>query len=112
MTLYNSWTFVGRATGDPKQRDENASFCVALNSKDRTGAETTMFVDVICFRFTASKVLRDLRKGALCLVTGSLKTTEFMSGGEKRTGLNVAASTVVLLSQPPARVAMPDFGDL
>ena len=105
--MYNKVILIGNLTKDPELRytaqgTAVASFRLAINSKFKSGEEMkeeTLFIDVTVWGKQGETVSQYLSKGSQCLVEGRLNENSWESDGQKRTKMEVVASTVRFLGK-------------
>lgn len=123
MNGINKVELLGNITADPKcgktaAGKSYAQFTVAINEdyrdKDGKTVKKATFVNVSTFGTQADNCGKYLRKGALVLVNGKIRTTSYTDKeGVKRNGWDVLADNygVKFLDMKPAEKAeaMPDM---
>jgi single-strand DNA-binding protein len=102
MASFNQCTFVGNAGRAPEltvtsDGTSAAKFSIAVNEKHK-GKETTMWLNVVCWRNLAEIVKKYVEKGAPVLVTGRLSIRDYNDReGNKRQAVEIIAQDVRLL---------------
>ena len=104
MPSYNRVTLMGHLTRDPELKHassgtEICEFGLATNRKRKQGdtfVEEVCYVDITCFGAQAKNSAEYLKKGALCLLEGRLKFSQWddKQSGKKRSKLDVVAESV------------------
>lgn len=99
MSGVNLCVFVGHCGRDPEMRKTNSgkdvcNFTIAVN--ERKDGEP-LWLTVICFDKLAGVVKQYVSKGKQVYVQGRLQVREYEHKGEKRTAVEVVASSVTFL---------------
>lgn len=114
---YNKVIIAGRLTADPELKaipngESVAQFSLALNRKDKQGAETTDFFDCVAYGKTAESIAAHLRKGRAVLLEGRLRQRRWESKeGEKRSKVEVVVSLWQFADARPADDTAAPRGD-
>ena len=110
--MYSKIIICGRLGKDPemsftKAGDPYTSIAVAVNNKKK-GSEDTTWYRVTAWRKQAEFVVEYLHKGAVVLVDGSLRLSEFKGrDGETKFSLDVDANTVQAIGGKNEKDASP-----
>jgi len=110
--MYSKIIICGRLGKDPemsftKAGDPYTSIAVAVNNKKK-GSEDTTWYRVTVWRKQAEFVVGFLSKGAVVLVDGSLRLSEFKGrDGETKFSLDVDANTVQAIGGKNEKDASP-----
>ena len=119
MPGYNSVTFIGNLTKDPRlaylPRDQTpvCDFTIAINEK-RKGKVETLFMDVTAWNNQAEACGKFIKKGSMVLVRGRLVKEEWTNRETKQQNsrMKVMAETVQFLDkrqkEEPEEAAEPE----
>jgi single-strand DNA-binding protein len=112
MVSVNRVFLAGRLTKDPELRYTNTgipvtNLSIAINERVKRNdewVEETLFVDrITVWKRQAETAAEYLRKGRLVLIEGRLRKNQWETeSGEKRSNLEVVASSVHFLSPKPS----------
>ena len=103
MPNVNVAIIAGHLTRDPEVRGQNndvTTFCIAVNRYRKDKEDEVSFIDVVCFKQTASFVIQYLRKGDAVLVEGSLSQQRWEDKeGNKKSKVEIIAKSVQSLKR-------------
>lgn len=104
---FNRVILAGRLTANPQIKATNdgepvALFSLAVNRKDKTGAETADFFDCVAYGKTAQSIGDHLTKGRGALVEGRMRQRRWDKDGEKRSKVEVVVSLWQFADARPA----------
>lgn len=105
--MLNNSVLVGRVARDIelKKTPNGASVATIVLAVDRDfvskdGKRETDFINIEVWNGRAEYCARNIEKGRLISVTGSIKTSRYEKDGQKRTSFVVLASNITTLEKP------------